>query len=584
MSKALKKTIVRRSVLENFSHFNADLSPLLQRIYSARGIQSMTELERGLDHLLPDQDLLGMEEATQCLLNAIVNQKKLLVIGDYDADGATSSAVAVSALKMLGATQVNFLVPNRFEYGYGLTPEIVAVANNEYHPDVIITVDNGIANHDGVLAAKALGIQVVITDHHLPGLELPLADAIVNPQQPGDRFASKNLAGVGVIFYVMLALRRKLRESNWFADQNLPDPNMAQLLDLVALGTVADLVPLDKNNRILVYQGLQRIRLGKARPGIYALLAVAGRSHERLVAADLGFAVAPRLNAAGRLTDMSLGIACLLSNDANAARKSATQLNALNDERRLIEQEMQNQAFAELKKLHLFSEKKDALPLGICLFDENWHQGVIGLLASRVKDYIHRPTVVFAPANEAELKGSARSILGLHIRDVFAGIHARHPHLIKKFGGHAMAAGLTIAREHYAAFSEAFTEEVSRYLDHDKLQGKIHSDGELTVSDFRLDIAEQLREAGPWGQAFPEPLFDGKFKLIQQWMVGGKHLKLSLGIENSPQVLDAIAFNVNLDQWPNHRLQYVQVAYRLDVNEYQGRKNIQLIIEQLEPA
>lgn len=583
MSKLMKKTIVRRTPPTQIPALSDGLHPLLQRIYLSRGIQSKDELERGLTHLLPYQDLMGIERATDCLAEAVVNQKRLLIIGDFDADGATSTAVAVCALRSLGAKHVDFLVPNRFEYGYGLTPEIVAVAK-ERQPDVIITVDNGIANHEGVLAAKSAGITVVVTDHHLPGHELPLADAIVNPQQVGDRFASKNLAGVGVIFYVMLALRHRLREIKWFADQNIAEPNLAQLLDLVALGTVADLVPLDKNNRILVYQGVQRIRLGKARPGIYALLTIAGRSPERLIAADLGYAVAPRLNAAGRLTDMSLGIECLLSDDADQARRLAAKLNTLNDERRLIEQEMQTQAFVELKKLQMLNDKNTVLPAGVCLFDEAWHQGVIGLLASRVKERFHRPVIIFAPSNEEELKGSARSISGLHIRDALAAIDSRYPKLIKRFGGHAMAAGLTLSRTNHPAFCRAFAEEIARHLDPEKLQGEIHSDGELAAADFQLGLAEQLREAGPWGQSFPEPLFDGRFKVLQQWLVGGKHLKLTLSAENSTQTIDAIAFNVERDSWPNQRLEYIYAAYRLDVNEYQGRKNVQLIVEQLEPA
>jgi single-stranded-DNA-specific exonuclease len=359
---------------------------------------------------------------------------------------------------------------------------------------------------------------------------------------------------------------------------------MAQLLDLVALGTVADLVPLDKNNRILVYQGLQRIRAGKARPGIYALLTVAGRAHQRLAASDLGFSVAPRLNAAGRLTDMAVGIECLLSPDLNSARKIALQLNALNEERRLIERDMQQQAFLELKKLSALDEKKDNLAMGLCLFDEQWHQGVIGLLASRVKDYVHRPTIIFAAADARELKGSARSITGLHIRDVLAAIDARHPQLIARFGGHAMAAGLTLARENYARFCQAFDSEVRRNLHPDLLRSEIHSDGELTGAELCLDIAEQLHAAGPWGQGFPEPIFDGHFTLIQQWLIGAKHLKLVLGIKDSPRVLEAIAFNVDLNRWPNHRLESARIVYRLSVNEYQGQRKVQLIVEQMEPA
>lgn len=581
------KTIIRREIPENSLSFTINTHPLLQRIYAARGISTNEELERSLTQLLPYQDLLGIELATDYLATAVMQQQHLLVIGDFDADGATSSAVAVSALRALGAQHVNFLVPNRFEYGYGLTPEIVAVAaQSNPAPDIIITVDNGIASHAGVAAAKALGIKVVVTDHHLPGDELPNADAIVNPCQHGDQFASKCLAGVGVIFYVMLALRSKLRELTWFSQQGIVEPNMAQFLDLVALGTVADLVPLDRNNRILVHQGLQRMRSGSARPGIRALIAVAGRVPERLAAMDLGFAIAPRLNAAGRLTDMSLGISCLLSEDYSQARKLALQLDGLNVERRAIERDMQQQAFAELKKIRILDSNQDQgkLPLGLCMFDESWHQGVIGLLASRVKDLLQRPVIIFAPGNDQELKGSARSVPGIHIRDILATIAARHPEVLEKFGGHAMAAGMTIARSAYPLFSQLFAEEVSCHLTENMLHGEIYSDGELNEKDFCLDVAEQLRAAGPWGQAFPEPIFDGRFRMLQQWLVGGKHLKCTLGVENSAKTLDAIAFNVDVERWPNHRLQHVHAVYRLDVNEYLGRRTVQLIVDYLEPA
>jgi len=577
----MKKKVKRRSLPSKTFSFTGDLHPVLQRIYLARGICSNDELERSLQHLLPYQDFLGIHQAVQCLAAAIYKQQKIMVIGDFDADGATSSALAVSALKTFGAQNVKYLVPNRFEYGYGLTPEIVTVAATS-QPDVIVTVDNGISSVAGVIAAKTAGIKVVITDHHLPGNETPLADAIVNPQQVGDQFKSKCLAGVGVIFYVMLALRAELRAQAWFAQQMIPEPNMAQFLDLVALGTVADLVPLDRNNRIMVYHGLQRIRAGKARPGIYALLATAGRQQEKLTCADLGFAIAPRLNAAGRLTDMSLGIECLLSEDAQKARELAVQLNSLNEERRLIEREMQQQAFAELGKISILNNAND-LPLGLCLFDEKWHQGVIGLLASRVKDHVHRPTIVFAPGNTPdELKGSARSVAGLHIRDVLDAVATHHPGLISKFGGHAMAAGMTIERENYLGFCAAFDQEVRRHLNATTLHPEIWSDGELTDHDVCLELVEQLRAAGPWGQAFPEPVFDGRFKLIQQYLINGKHLKLMLSLENSARIYSAIAFNVDLNIWPNHRSQYIHAVYRLDINEYQGKRDLQLIIEQLE--
>lgn len=579
----MKKTINRRALPATLPLLTDDLHPVLHRIYAARGINSSQELERNLQQLLPYQDLLGIEAATQCLAQALMQQQNIMIIGDFDADGATSSALAVSALKTFGAKHVSFLVPNRFEYGYGLTPEIVAVALQS-KPDVIITVDNGISSNAGVAAAKAAGLKVVITDHHLPGAELPAADAIVNPQQVGDRFSSKNLAGVGVIFYVMLALRAELRARNWFAEQGIAEPNMAQFLDLVALGTVADLVQLDRNNRIMVHHGLQRIRAGKARAGIQALLSVAGRQAEKLAAADLGFAIGPRLNAAGRLDDMSLGIECLLCEDSNHARNLAVQLNSLNEERRLIERDMQQQAFAELMKIPQLQQNKD-LAIGLCLFDEKWHQGVIGLLASRVKDYVYRPVIVFAPGNTPEeIKGSARSIPGLHIRDVLDAVATQHPELISKFGGHAMAAGLTLERKHYAEFAKAFDKEVRKHLSHDDLRAEIWSDGELDARDFSLELATQLRDAGPWGQAFPEPLFDGRFKLVHQHLVGGRHLKMTLGVNNSAQTIEAIAFNVDTEVWPNHRLQTIYAAYRLDVNEYQGRRSVQLIVEQLEEA
>lgn len=574
----MKKTIARRPLKNSF---DADLHPVLQRVYAARGLESITDLERDLSRLLPYQALNGITHAAKYLAQAIADDKRMLIIGDFDTDGATSTALAVSALKSFGAKQVHYLVPNRFEFGYGLSPEIVAAAVQQ-SPDIIITVDNGISSHAGVDAANALGINVIITDHHLPGKTLPQATAIVNPQQVGDEFPSKNLAGVGVIFYVMLALRCELRERNWFVQQNIEEPNMGQFLDLVALGTVADLVPLDHNNRILVHQGISRIRAGKARAGIQALLAIAGRQSSQMVASDLGFSVAPRLNAAGRLADMTLGIECLLSSDLNRAREMAVQLSLLNDERRQIEREMQAQAFAELNKLQSLETKKD-LPTGLCLFDEDWHQGVIGLLASKVKDFLYRPTIIFAPGNTAEeLKGSARSIPSLHIRDVLDAVATQHPGLICKFGGHAMAAGLSLNRDNFAAFAKAFNLEVERRVDAAALQNMLYTDGNLLADEFSLSLAEQIRSAGPWGQAFPEPIFDGEFKLLQQRIVGDRHLKLSLTPAGSTKVLDAIAFNVNTKEWPNHRADRVQAAYRLDINEYLGRVSLQLIIEQLE--
>lgn len=576
----MQKKIIRRSVPEIKSALGETIHPLLRRVYSQRGMQSDIELQRSLTGLLPYHDLLGITAAVECLAAAIKNQEKILVVGDFDADGATSTAVAVRALRNFGARTVEFLVPNRFAFGYGLTAELVAVAKKEYSPALIVTVDNGIANNAGVAAAKALGIKVLVTDHHLPGATLPDADVIVNPNQPGDNFASKNLAGVGVIFYVMLALRRHLSDSGWFTEHKLSLPNMSHLLDLVALGTVADVVPLDHNNRILVYQGLARIRAGQCIPGISALLAIAGRNQSRLVAADLGFAVAPRLNAAGRLDDMSLGIECLLTDDPEAARQMAVVLSEMNDERRLIEQDMQEQALQILATLA--PGKKDQIPMGICLFDREWHQGVIGIVASRIKERFHRPVIAFAPGTNDEIKGSARSIPGLHIRDTLALIATQHPHLIDKFGGHAMAAGLSLPRKLFAEFAKIFDAVVSTQLTEEQLHNKLLSDGELTLADLTLEVADILREGGPWGQAFPEPLFDGCFALLEQRIVGNKHLKMVLGREGL--TLDAIAFNIDINHWPNHRCEQVNIAYRMDVNEFRGKRTVQLIVEQIETA
>lgn len=573
----MARKIIRRQ-FENQYAFNESIHPILQKLYSARGIKSSDELEQGLEKLLPFQNLLGIDVAVNCITESLTQQQKILIVGDFDADGATSSALAVRALKSFGASHVSFLVPNRFAFGYGLTPELIEVAR-DFHPALIITVDNGISNHAGVMAAKALGIKVVITDHHLPAETLPPADAIVNPNQPADSFTSKSIAGVGVIFYVMLALRRHLVDIKWFEQQQLPEPNMSRLLDLVALGTVADVVALDHNNRILVQQGLRRIRAGQCVPGITALLEIAQRHQLRIVAADLGFAVGPRLNAAGRLEDMSLGIECLLTDDINAAREMAKQLNQLNEERKVIEQDMQDRAFAVLKTLQPDHKK---LPLGICLFDEAWHQGVIGILASRVKEKVHRPVIAFALTNEHELKGSARSIPGLHIRDILANIAAKHPDLLHKFGGHAMAAGLTLPRSAFNLFAKIFSEEVSTKMTEEMLHHALVSDGELTTEELSLEVAEVIREAGPWGQAFPEPLFDGTFDVIDQRLVGGKHLKMTLAKEQ--RMLDAIAFNVDLNTWPNYRCNQVNIAYRMDVNEFRGRRTVQLIVEQLEIA
>lgn len=580
----MQKLIVRREEVESrATPFASPISPLLQRVYRSRGVDSDAALEKTLQQLTPPTQLKGLPEAVAILADAVEKQERVLIVGDFDADGATSSALGMLALKAMGLQQVDYLVPNRFDFGYGLTPEIVEVAA-ERKPDLIVTVDNGISSIDGVDAANALGIRVVVTDHHLPGNETPAAAAIINPNQHGCEFPSKNLAGVGVIFYVMSALRGELRKRGWFEAQSIAEPNMANYLDIVALGTVADVVPLDHNNRILVHQGLQRIRAGRARPGILALLEVAGRQRHRLVASDLGFTVGPRLNAAGRLDDMSLGIECLLCESPDIAREMAIELDDLNRDRRAIESSMQQEALVSLDKLQLDSTEGE-MPWGLCLYDSQWHQGVIGILASRIKDKFHRPVIAFANADDEgkEIKGSARSIAGLHIRDALDAVATANPGLLSKFGGHAMAAGMSFPRENFAAFQAAFDKVVRDMLTENDLQAQILSDGALDLHEFSIPVAQELRDAGPWGQHFPEPVFDGEFFLVQQRIVGEKHLKLVLSLDNQGrQLVDAIAFNIDLAQWPNNQVEKVRLAYRLDVNEFRGQQSVQLMVEYIE--
>lgn len=552
------------------------IHPILARIYAARGVTSNAELERGLDQLLPYQSLLGIDQAVARLVQALAQQEHIMIVGDFDADGATSTSLVVTALRAMGAAKVSFIVPNRFEYGYGLSPEIVAEASKQL-PSLIITVDNGISSLEGVQKARELGIDVVITDHHLAPETLPEAVAIVNPNQPGDPFPSKNLAGVGVIFYVMLALRAQLREQGWFGAQGIPEPNLGELLDLVALGTVADVVVLDHNNRVLVHQGIERMRAGRVRPGIRALLDVAGRNVQKLVATDLGFAVGPRLNAAGRLDDMSIGIACLLAQDEATAHQLAQQLDTLNKERRQIEDQMKADAMQALQTIHLSKN----MPSGVCLFDEKWHQGVVGILAARIKERYHRPVIAFAKVSEEELKGSARSVQGVHIRDVLDAVATKHPSLINKFGGHAMAAGLSIHPDNYSDFTAAFDQGVREVISEDQLCGKILTDGPLGQDDFCLQVAEMLQQGGPWGQGFPAPIFEGEFELVQQRLLKERHLKMVLGVDHKTFV-DAIQFNVDTKQWPNQRCRNVRAVFTLDINEWQGRRTIQLMVQHLQ--
>ncbi|MBD2860182.1 single-stranded-DNA-specific exonuclease RecJ [Spongiibacter sp. KMU-158] len=578
MSKAFPEIHLRKPV--SVPAFSSSLDPLLAQIYAARGIADEAQLSTELSQL-PAPDMKGLPEAAGLLADAIIAKQKLLIVGDFDCDGATSTALGVLVLRAMGAEQVSFLVPNRFEYGYGLTPEIVAVAANQ-SPDLIITVDNGISSVDGVLAAAELGIPVIVTDHHLPGDHLPAAAAIVNPNQGGCPFPSKALAGVGVMFYVLLALRSTLRERNWFVESGIAEPNLADYLDLLALGTVADVVPLDQTNRILVEQGLRRIRAGRCRPGISALLQVAGKDRGRLVASDLGFAVGPRLNAAGRLDDITTGIHLLLTDSSDMALELAAELNDLNRERRAIEQSMKEEAVAELKKLKFASE---GIPAGICLYEGSWHQGVVGILASRIKELYHRPVIAFADAGEDEIKGSARSIEGLHIRDALDLIAKREPDLLNKFGGHAMAAGLSLSRHNFERFAEVFAKTVAELVDEAQLQARQLSDGELKADQLTLEHAELLRSGGPWGQGFPEPVFHGRFRLVQQRIVGQQHLKMVLSPEDNPQqVVDAIAFFIDPAVWPQPAVEWVELVYKLDTNLWQQRLSLQFLVEHLRPA
>lgn len=580
LSTPSKKLIRRRAVDLSQSRFTTHLPPVLERIYLARGVCDDAGLQLRLDGLHKPEAFKGLEEAVRLLVEAVYQQQRVLIIGDFDADGATSCALAVLALQAMGLESVDYLVPNRFDYGYGLTPEIVAVAAGR-KPDLLITVDNGISSFEGVVEAQARGMKVIITDHHLPGDQIPPADAIVNPNQQECDFPSKHLAGVGVIFYVMTSLRAALRQEGWFRDKGLREPNMGDYLDLVALGTVADVVPLDFNNRVLVHQGLQRIRAGRARPGILALLEVAGRRFHNLAASDLGFVVGPRLNASGRLDDISLGIQCLMCDSPALAREMAMELDELNRDRKLIETGMQEEALKTLAQLQLGNDAE--LPWGLCLYDQNWHQGVIGILASRIKDRVHRPVIAFARTDDGEIKGSARSIEGFHIRDALSDVATHAPGLLHKFGGHAMAAGLTLAPESLPRFKSLFDEVARQRLRAEDLQAELLSDGCLEEDELSLVLAQTLRDAGPWGQHFPEPLFDGEFYLVQQRLVGSKHLKMVLSCRKGAQLLfDAIAFNVELSQWPDQQVERVRIAYRVDVNEFRGRSNLQLIVEYLE--
>ncbi|HCK8062018.1 TPA: single-stranded-DNA-specific exonuclease RecJ [Salmonella enterica] len=570
---------LRRREADETAELPADLPPLLRRLYASRGVRSARELERSVKGMLPWQQLSGIDNAVEILYNAFREGIRIIVVGDFDADGATSTALSVLGMRALGCDNISYLVPNRFEDGYGLSPEVVDQAKAR-GAQLIVTVDNGISSHAGVAHAKTLGIPVIVTDHHLPSDTLPEAEAIINPNLRDCEFPSKSLAGVGVAFYLMLALRTFLRDKGWFDERNIAPPNLAELLDLVALGTVADVVPLDANNRILTWQGLSRIRAGKCRPGIKALLEISNRDPQQLAASDLGFALGPRLNAAGRLDDMSVGVALLLCDNLGEARVLASELDALNQTRKEIEQRMQAEALILCEKLERSSE---TLPGGLAMYHPEWHQGVVGILASRIKERFHRPVIAFAPAGDGTLKGSGRSIQGLHMRDALERLDTLYPDLMIKFGGHAMAAGLSLEEHKFEQFQQRFGELVTEWLDPALLQGEVISDGPLSAAEMSMEVAQLLRDAGPWGQMFPEPLFDGRFRLLQQRLVGERHLKVMVEPVGGGPLLDGIAFNIDTTCWPDNGVREVELAYKLDINEFRGNRSLQIIIDDIWP-
>lgn len=572
----MKKLIKRREIPVGNS---VSTHPLLDRLYRARHIKNTKELDRTLKSMLNPNQLYGIDQAVNLLVEAYQQQQKIVIVGDFDADGATSTALSVLALRQLGFSDVDYLVPNRFEQGYGLSIPVAEMAI-EKGVQLLMTVDNGVSSFEGIAFLKEKGIRVLVTDHHLPPETLPPADAIVNPNLSQCHFPSKSLAGVGVAFYLMLAVRAKFRELGIFTAET--QPNFTDLLDLVALGTVADVVPLDQNNRILAYQGLMRIRARHCRPGIIALAEVANRNVEQFTSSDLGFCIGPRLNAAGRLDNMSIGVELLLANEMSKARELALDLDQLNQTRKEIEAGMKLEAIKICQNLTaLFKE----LPYGITLYQPDWHQGVLGIVSSRVKDQYHRPVIAFTQDSEGILKGSARSIEGLHMRDVLERIHSQHPNIILKFGGHAMAAGLSIREEHFADFQHIFNQTVADWFDEEHLQGIIWTDGELNSNEFNLETAELIKSVGTWGQGFPEPCFDGEFKILDQRAIGQNknHLKMLLEPKQGGVLLDAIAFNINTRLYPDLSIKQARLAYKLEINEFRGNRSLQLLVDYIEP-
>ncbi|MFC0309162.1 single-stranded-DNA-specific exonuclease RecJ [Gallibacterium trehalosifermentans] len=567
------KKIERRVVPEGICVSD---DPLLDRLYRSRGIATDQHLNYALKFMLPPALLTHLEQAVQLLVNAYQQQKKIVIVGDFDADGATSIALTVFALRQLGFTSVDYLVPDRFEQGYGLS---ISVAKDviKKQAELVITVDNGVSSFEGIDYLKQHQVEVIVTDHHLPGEQLPNADVIVNPNLRDCSFPSKYLAGVGVAFYLMVALRAAFREKGLFIHRQ--EPNFAELLDFVALGTVADVVPLDYNNRILVSQGLARIRAQNCHCGIRALIEVANLDISQLVASNLGFSIAPRLNAAGRIDNMSIGVELLLAESMEQARALALELDSLNQTRKEIENGMKQEA------LHFLRELKPAYQqdtFAIALYQPDWHQGVLGILAARMKDQFHRPTAVFAQEEEGVLRGSVRSIEGLHIRDLLEYLHCQHPEIMIKFGGHAMAAGLSIREQYFPTFQQLFNQYAKEWLDERSLQGVVYTDGELTSQQMNVETAEKLQFAGPWGQHFPEPQFDGEFNILQQRIVGEKHLKMLVEPIGGGNLLDAIQFNVDTRLYPDLSIKSARVVYHLAVNEYRGNRQVQLLVNYIE--
>ena len=572
------RTIRSRVIPESADDLPEEFHPVIRRVLLARGVRDADELSLAMQDMLRPDDLGGIEQAASLLADAVTEDKQILIVGDFDADGATGTALAMLSLAAMGCGKVDFRVPNRFEFGYGLTVPLVDTLAED-PPDLLLTVDSGISCNEGIERARELGCRIIVTDHHLPGEKLPAAHAIVNPNCAGDVFPSKAMAGVGVMFYLLSVLRRELRARGWFGVSR-PEPNLARFLDLVALGTVADLVPLDHNNRVLVRQGLERIRRGMARPGLMALLRLGKRDYRFADASDLGFAVGPRLNAAGRLEDMGTGIRCLLTDDSSEAMRLANQLDELNQQRRGLQEQMQQEALGQVEEL-LASLAQQELPPALCLFDESWHQGIVGLVASRVKDAVHRPVFAFAPESEGAsvLKGSARSVKGLHIRDVLAYVDSHQPGLMKAFGGHAMAAGLTLDGSQYAQFVKSVSDAVTAILDGTELSAELLTDGELAAADISLGFAASLDRLGPWGQHFPEPVFDGLFEVIERRVVGGSHLKMIVRSIDGGEPVDAIAFNRLPEDLPASGA--VRLLFSLGINRWRGSESCQLMVEEI---